>query len=59
MDPVHGGGPWTRSKEGVHVLSSPFNTHANISASSLAESKQNGGHCRGVWREQKHQLMQS
>ena len=23
MDLVHEGGPWTRSKEGVHVLSSP------------------------------------
>ena len=24
MDPVHESGPWTRSKEGVHVLSSPI-----------------------------------
>ena len=27
MDPVHESGPWTRSKEGVHVLSSPLFTH--------------------------------
>ena len=26
MDPVHESGPWTRSKEGVHVLSSPLCT---------------------------------
>ena len=24
MDPVHESGTWTRSKEGVHVLSSPI-----------------------------------
>ena len=61
MDPVHEGGPWTRSKEGVHgpgvhVLSSPFGEYTDrlITTGNRQQTTTDPVHSHGKINRSRH-----